>query len=94
MSFIPGTVLLNDYLQRRHLAEGLSWEESSIGPPHDPLWKVICKIDGVAYGVGKAKTKREAKNKASIEAQKTLEELEKAQVAAAEGTSASGSANH
>jgi len=76
MASVIGTVFLNDYLQRHGLAEYLSWEESSTGPSHDALWKVVCKIDGVAYGIGKAKTKQEAKNKASFEARKALEELE------------------
>jgi len=74
MSSVVGTVFLNDYLQRHGMAEYLSWEESSTGPAHDALWKVICKIDGVPYGVGMAKSKKEAKNKASFETRKALEE--------------------
>ncbi|KAI5115263.1 hypothetical protein M0805_003247 [Coniferiporia weirii] len=71
-----GTVELNNYLQKKGRATALSWEESTEGPEHAPVWICTCKIDGVKHGTGKGLSKQEARNAASAVAMKFIREAE------------------
>ncbi|KAI0321227.1 hypothetical protein OF83DRAFT_1100813 [Amylostereum chailletii] len=48
------SLLLNNLLQAKGMVDSLSWIESASGPPHDPKWTCVCKIDGEEYGTGTA----------------------------------------
>jgi ribonuclease-3 len=41
-----------------------------VGPPHDKLFTIIVKVDGIKYGEGSAKSKKEAEQEAALDALK------------------------
>ncbi|KLO20779.1 hypothetical protein SCHPADRAFT_934588 [Schizopora paradoxa] len=66
------TTNLNNLLQQRGESDKLSWEEKDGGTQNNILWTLTCKFNGNVLGTGVARTKGEAKNKAS---QQALEKL-------------------
>ncbi|KAF9075036.1 hypothetical protein BDP27DRAFT_1213241 [Rhodocollybia butyracea] len=59
-------------LQRKNRSDALSWNESTGGPGHAPIWTCKCKIEGEVKGVGTAAHKQDARNIAAEEALKAL----------------------
>jgi len=72
-----GSSRLNIFLQKRGRLSALSWQESTSGAKHAPVWKCICKIDGEPRGTGTGTHKHVARDLAANEA---LEYLEKQEV--------------
>jgi len=71
-----GTIALNNYLQTKDKANLLSWDESTIGPRHEPMWTCVCKIDGQEYGRGTGLSKQTARAAAAKVALERLIESE------------------
>ncbi|KAF9567874.1 hypothetical protein CPC08DRAFT_703048 [Agrocybe pediades] len=67
---------LHNYLQGRHEAHLLSFEESSTGPSNKAVWTVICKVKGEQKGVGTGSTIAEAKHIACTQALAALKAAE------------------
>ncbi|XP_075002757.1 interferon-induced, double-stranded RNA-activated protein kinase isoform X2 [Calonectris borealis] len=64
---------INHYCQKRKLYLDYA-EVRMTGPSHDPEFTVVVKINGVKYGTGTGKNKKEAK---AVAAKKTWEMIEK-----------------
>jgi len=57
-----GTVALNNYLQATNRLTALSWDESTTGLEHSPMWTCVCKINGKPYGTGTGMNKQAARD--------------------------------
>ena len=56
---------LQEYVQADS-RKAITYEtESIVGPSNDPLFTVVCKIDGLIYGKGQGTSKKEAQKEAA-----------------------------
>uniref|UniRef100_A0A8C3VCN7 Eukaryotic translation initiation factor 2 alpha kinase 2 n=1 Tax=Catharus ustulatus TaxID=91951 RepID=A0A8C3VCN7_CATUS len=65
---------INRYRQRNKVT--VDYDISETGPPHDPVFTVVVKINGEEYGTGTGKSKKEAK---AVAAKETCKMIDKQQ---------------
>ncbi|XP_032909729.1 interferon-induced, double-stranded RNA-activated protein kinase isoform X2 [Catharus ustulatus] len=65
---------INRYRQRNKVT--VDYDISETGPPHDPVFTVVVKINGEEYGTGTGKSKKEAKAVAAKETCKMIDKQE------------------